>query len=108
MKKDFWIHFKDKTIELLKSAHFWTALILIGMFGALIVNIVYFVAHNSYDVISDEHNPRQALLAHQNIRGNIASNDGSILAATNVSGNTETRIYPYGDLFAHEFLLIWA
>ncbi|MBR3040769.1 MAG: penicillin-binding protein 2 [Lachnospiraceae bacterium] len=101
MKKDFWIHLKDKTIELLKSAHFWTALILIGMFGALIVNIVYFVAHNSYDVISDEHNPRQALLAHQNIRGNIASNDGSILAATNVSGNTETRIYPYGDLFAH-------
>lgn len=99
--KEFWIHFRDKCIETLKSAHFWTGLILVGMFGALIVNIVYFVAHNSYDVISDEHNPRQALLAHQNIRGNIAAANGNILAATNVSGNKETRIYPYGDLFAH-------
>jgi peptidoglycan glycosyltransferase len=93
--------FVKKLIAYLKAPHFWAGLILTAMFVALIVNIINFVSNNSYDVISDEHNPRQALLARQNIRGNILSNDGQILAATNVSGNEEERIYPYGELFAH-------
>ena len=93
--------FLKKCIEILKSVHFWSGLILCAMFLALIVNIINFVSNNSYDVISDEHNPRQALLARQNIRGNILSNDGQILAATNISGREEERIYPYGELFAH-------
>ena len=93
-KKEYWI-------SVLKSPQFWTGVILVLMFGALIGNIVFFVGGRSYDIISDEHNPRQALLAHQNIRGNILASDGSILAATNVSGGVETRVYPYGDLFAH-------
>lgn len=88
-------------ISVLKSPQLWTGLILSCMFCALIFNIVFFVKGKSYDIISDSHNPRQALLAHQNIRGSIESNDGQILAVTNVSGNVESRLYPYGDLFAH-------
>ena len=57
--------FLKKCIEILKSVHFWSGLILCAMFLALIVNIINFVSNNSYDVISDEHNPRQALLARQ-------------------------------------------
>ena len=93
-KKEYWI-------RVLKSPQLWTGVILTGMFLALIINIVVFVNGRSYDVISDSHNPRQALLAHQNIRGSIKSRDGQILAVTNVSENQETRLYPYGDLFAH-------
>ena len=88
-------------VKVITSPQFWTGAILVVLFGALIANICYFVSHRSYDIISDEHNPRQALLAHQNIRGNILSSDGQILAATNVSDDKETRVYPYGDLFAH-------
>ena len=92
---------KEYIINVLKSPQFWTGVILTVMFSALIVNIVFFVNGKSYDIISDSHNPRQALLAHQNIRGSIESRDGTILAVTNVSDDVETRFYPYGDLFAH-------
>lgn len=92
---------KEYFIALLKSPQFWTGLILFAMFAALIINIVFFVGNKSYDIIADEHNPRQALLGNQNIRGNILSANGEILAATNVVGEEETRIYPYGDLFCH-------
>ncbi|MBR6094244.1 MAG: penicillin-binding protein 2 [Lachnospiraceae bacterium] len=88
-------------INVLKAPQFWTGLILFAMFTALIVNIVFFVGNKSYDIISDEHNPRQALLGNQNVRGNILSADGEILACTNVTDESETRIYPYGDMFAH-------
>ena len=93
--------FVQKLTEMVKSPHFWSGLILCAMFIALIVNIVNFVSNNSYDVISDEHNPRQALLARQNIRGNILSEDGQILAVTNVVQGEEVRVYPFGELFAH-------
>ena len=92
---------KEYIINVMKSPQFWTGVILTVMFSALIVNIVFFVNGKSYDIISDSHNPRQALLAHQNIRGSIESRDGTILAVTNVSDDVETRFYPYGDLFAH-------
>lgn len=36
------------------------------------------------------------------VRGNIVSSDGEILAQTNVSEDgTETRVYPYNNIFAH-------
>ncbi len=92
---------KEYLISVIKSPQLWTGVILSLMFLALIINIVVFVNGKSYDVISDNHNPRQALLAHQNIRGSIESSDGQILAVTNVSDEQETRLYPYGDLFAH-------
>lgn len=92
---------KEYILSVLKSPQFWTGVILTCMFSALIFNIIFFVKSQSYDIISDSHNPRQALLAHQNIRGSIESSDEQILAVTNVSGDTETRVYPYGDLFAH-------
>lgn len=88
-------------VKVITSPQLWSGVILVVLFGALIANICYFVANKSYDIISDEHNPRQALLAHQNIRGSILSKNRDILAVTNVSDDEETRVYPYGDLFAH-------
>ncbi len=69
---------------------------------AMIWNIVDFMLMEKEDAINNSYNPRQELLASQNIRGRIYSKDGDILAHTKVSEDgTEERIYPYKELFSH-------
>lgn len=69
---------------------------------AVMGNIVYFVQNDSEEAINNSYNPRQELLASQNYRGNIYSKNGDVLAATVVAQDgTESRVYPYQNLFAH-------
>lgn len=69
---------------------------------AVIGNEIYFVYAKSETAINNSYNPRQELLASKNIRGNILTADGEVLAQT-VRGDdgSEKRIYPYGSLFSH-------
>lgn len=64
--------------------------------------MVYFVVHDSEEVLNNPNNKRQELLAKRVKRGSILSSDGKELARTKTDkkGN-ETREYPYGGLFAH-------
>ncbi|MBE5881668.1 MAG: penicillin-binding protein 2 [Lachnospiraceae bacterium] len=58
--------------------------------------------HDKEEAINNSFNPRQELLASQNIRGSIYSADGEVLAKTRVlEDGTEQRYYPYQNLFAH-------
>ncbi|MBQ8527697.1 MAG: penicillin-binding protein 2 [Lachnospiraceae bacterium] len=58
--------------------------------------------HDKEEAINNSFNPRQELLASQNIRGSIYSKDGDVLAKTRVlEDGTEQRFYPYENLFAH-------
>ncbi len=69
---------------------------------AVIWNIVDFMLHEKEEAINNSFNPRQELLASQNIRGTIYSKDGDVLAKTRVlEDGTEQRYYPYENLFAH-------
>ena len=69
---------------------------------AVIWNIVDFMLHDKEEAINNSFNPRQELLASQNIRGSIYSKDGDVLAKTRVlEDGTEQRFYPYENLFAH-------
>lgn len=70
-------------------------------FFVLCFHLFYFMSNESYEVISSNYNPRQAILAKQNIRGNIENEEGIVLATTYVSGEQEQRVYPYENLFAH-------
>lgn len=70
-------------------------------FVALGIHLFRFVNTQSYDVISSQYNPRQAILAAQNVRGDIETEKGEILATTYISESAETRLYPYNNLFAH-------
>ena len=80
---------------------FITYVFVLLMF-AVIGNEIYFVYAKSETAINNSYNPRQELLASKNIRGQILTADGEVLAQT-VRGDdgSEKRIYPYGSLFSH-------
>ena len=72
------------------------------LFLALCGYIVYFVIFQSGTVINNSYNKRSSVMAETTIRGSILSSDGDVLAYTSTdSEGNETRIYPYGETFAH-------
>jgi peptidoglycan glycosyltransferase len=76
--------------------------IFLGLFVLAMGYFTYFIVFRSNDVINSTYNKRQSVLAERIIRGKILSADGETLAKTVVGEDgTETREYPYGELFAH-------
>lgn len=64
--------------------------------------LVYFNVFESKDVVNSVYNVRQDLLAERVVRGKILDCNGNVLAQTvTAEDGTETREYPYGNLFAH-------
>ena len=64
--------------------------------------ISYFNVVKSRDIISSPYNKRQDSYADRVIRGKILDRKGNVLAQTNVAEDgTETREYPYNNIFAH-------
>lgn len=64
--------------------------------------IVYFNIFRASEIASSSYNARQDDLAEDTIRGTITDQDGIVLAETIVAEDgTETRSYPYGEVFAH-------
>lgn len=80
---------------------FVTAALFAIVFLAMIGNLAWYVEKDSYDAINSVYNPRDEILAQQNIRGSIVTENGDVLAYTAVNGEEETRVYPYGVQFAH-------
>lgn len=63
---------------------------------------LYFQTMVSSDVITSPYNKRQDTFADRVIRGELLTDDGIVIATTEVaSDGTEKRVYPYDDLFAH-------
>lgn len=53
-------------------------------------------------MINSPYNTRQDSFADRVVRGNILDKDGNVLAKTEVGEDgTETRVYPYGNMYAH-------
>ncbi len=74
----------------------------VGLFCLLIGYLAYFQIVKSESVISSSYNSRLDLYSEHVIRGNILSSDGEVLATTEVaSDGTESRVYPFGKMFAH-------
>lgn len=72
------------------------------LFLALMGYIVYFSAVRAKDIVNSPYNARQDNFAEVVIRGNLADRNGNVLAQTQVAEDgSETRYYPYGDVFAH-------
>ncbi len=78
------------------------------LFAALIGYLSYFTATSEEEMINNSYNSRQEILLSRNYRGTIYSRDGDVLAETRLNegvgeedSQEETRIYPYGKLFAH-------
>lgn len=83
--------------ELMMVAYLFT-----GLFIALMAYFAYFNFFEAETVINSSYNKRQDLFAERVVRGEILSSDGIVLAETEVDEDgTETRIYPYANMFAH-------
>ncbi len=79
-----------------------TTYVFIGLFTLLAVYLLVYLFTDSKEDINNSYNKRQELLAEKVIRGNIYSNDMTILAQTVIDENgNETRVYPYDELFCH-------
>lgn len=88
---------KPKNQEML-----YVAYVFLGIFVCMIGYFIYFQTMVSSDVITSPYNKRQDTFADRVVRGNIVTADGEIIATTNIGADgSETRVYPYNDLFAH-------
>ena len=72
-----------------------------ALFCAMIGYLCLYVRDNEQDLLNNSYNARQAILASENTRGTIYDRNGEVLAYTAVDGETETRVYPFANLFSH-------
>ena len=73
-----------------------------AIFLAMMGYLVYFNVVTSKDIINSPYNVRLDSMSDRVVRGEILDNAGNVLAKTEVSKDgTETRVYPYGKMFAH-------
>lgn len=80
----------------------WFAYGVVALFLLMGAYMGYFIQAESEEVINNPYNSRLDSLSDRIIRGKILSSDGTVLAETSVAEDgSETRIYPYGELFAH-------
>ena len=76
--------------------------LFVGLFLAMMGYLVYFNIVQSKDIINSPYNVRLDSMADRVVRGKILDNVGNVLAKTEVAEDgTETRIYPYDNMFAH-------
>lgn len=76
---------------------------IVLLFLCMCVRLGYFIQIESEDVINNSYNSaRLNLFESRVVRGKILAEDGTILAETVVGEDgSETRVYPYNDLYAH-------
>lgn len=88
---------RDNNKEFAVIAYFF-----IGIFLAMIAYFSYFQVARSEQFINNPYNSRLDSFAKRIIRGDIVSDDGTLLATTKTDdeGN-ETRVYPEGRTYAH-------
>lgn len=74
----------------------------VGIFILMMGYFAYFQIFKSEDFINSPYNTRQDKFGEHVVRGSILSSDGKTLAETIVEEDgSETRYYPYGNMFAH-------
>ena len=80
----------------------WITYLFVILFIALMIYLVYFTIVRADTFVNSPYNQRQDAFAQKVVRGQITDRNGNVLARTDVAEDgTETRVYPYGSLFAH-------
>lgn len=88
---------RDRNREFVVIAYFF-----IGIFLALIAYFSYFQFVCSEAFINNPYNTRLDNFATRVVRGDIVSDDGTVLATTETDADgNETRVYPQGRKYAH-------
>jgi len=80
----------------------WFSYAVVGLFLSMSIYFGYFLQVKSEDAINNPYNARLGRFSERVVRGKILADDGTVLAETHVAENgTETRVYPFGELYAH-------
>ncbi len=76
--------------------------IFLAAFLLLFLYLIFYMVFQRDEFVNNSYNKRIDAMADYVVRGTITSSDGTVLAYTEVDeeGN-ETRVYPYGEMFAH-------
>lgn len=75
---------------------------VVAVFVGMIAYFCFFLQVKSESVINNSYNARLDLFERRIVRGDILSNDGHVLAYTDLTeAGTETRVYPHDEMFAH-------
>ena len=75
--------------------------ISLALFASLIGYMVYFQVFLSDNLLNSPYNKRQEIVQEQIVKGSLLDRNGNALAETVTSEDgTESRNYPYGNLFA--------
>lgn len=77
------------------------SVVFTGIFCVMIGYLCLYVKNNEQDLLNNSYNARQAILASENTRGVIYDRNGEKLAYTQSDGESETRVYPFANLFSH-------
>ena len=76
--------------------------VFVALFIGMMGYIAYFNIVKGSETVRNPYNARLDSQAERVVRGNILDRNGKVLAQTNVAEDgTETREYPYGNMFAH-------
>ena len=79
-----------------------TQYFFVTLFLVMMGYLVYFNVVRSKEIINSPYNVRMDSLSDRVVRGSILDKNGEVLAETVVAEDgTETRNYPYGDVYAH-------
>ncbi len=80
----------------------WITYFFVILFITLMGYLVYFTIARAKTFVNSPYNQRQDAFAQYVVRGEITDRNGNVLARTDVAEDgTETRVYPYGSVFAH-------
>lgn len=72
-----------------------------GLFLVIIGYLTYFELFVKADIITSSYNRRQWEREESTLRGNIYDRNGKTLAKSELEGEKQERIYPYGALYSH-------
>lgn len=81
---------------------FLTGGIVLALFVSMILYMCIYAATHEQNLFTNDYNSREEILLDKNVRGNIYSADGQVLATTKIGDDgSEIRQYPFGRLFSH-------
>lgn len=93
---------KDAKNQSFNREILFSTYIFIGLFVVLMGYFSYFMIFKSEKVINNAYNKRDTLFTERIVRGTIYDRNREKLAYTKIDEDgTETRVYPYDNLFAH-------
>ncbi len=71
------------------------------LFLSLTVYLTYYALFEAEKIVSSNYNRRLWEKEESVLRGSITDRNGTVLAKSEMEGNSQKRIYPYGSLYAH-------